>query len=143
MEGEVKIESSPRKPGSNKAKPSVDLSTKTASVPAIDGAHSLQAIKKRAAPTNESHDENGSSVDGNNNAVVCFSSDKSSVDDNSDGRFSSANKSSKRSVDGHKDGRFSSANKSSVGVCFSNADGSSIDRDGGVCFSSTNKSSDE
>jgi hypothetical protein len=64
-EVEVKIESSLCKPGSNKAiaKANKVLSTtKTASLPAINGVDSWEAIKKRVAPTKESAKKKQKSV---------------------------------------------------------------------------------
>jgi hypothetical protein len=64
-EVEVKIESSLCKPGSNKAvaKANDVLSTiKAASLPAINGADSSEAIKKRVAPTKESAKKKQKSV---------------------------------------------------------------------------------
>jgi hypothetical protein len=62
-EAVVKIESSLRKPGSNKANVNDALSTtKTTSLPAINGADSSRAIKKRVAPTKESAKKKQKSV---------------------------------------------------------------------------------
>jgi hypothetical protein len=101
----------------------------------------------------ESDDENGSGVDGNNNAVGRFSSaDESSVDGHNGGRFSTADESmvgvryssaDESSVDGHNGGRFSSADKGSFGVRFSSANESSVDGHNGGRFSSADDSSDE
>jgi hypothetical protein len=59
----VKIEPSLGRPGTNKAKANDVLSTtQTSSLPAIKGADSLEAIKKRVAPTKESAKKKQKSV---------------------------------------------------------------------------------
>ena len=61
-EVEVKIESGLRKPGSNMAQVNIVSSTKTAGVPATNGANSSEAIKKHVAPTKESTKKKQKSV---------------------------------------------------------------------------------
>ncbi len=57
----VKIEPSLGRPGTNKAN-DVLSTTQTSSLPAIKGADSLEAIKKRVAPTKESAKKKQKSV---------------------------------------------------------------------------------